>query len=208
MPKEKGGLGVINLRLQNDALLMKHLHKFYNKLDIPWVQLIWFRYYTSKVPHASREVGSFWWKDVLRLNVLYRTIAHCTVGDGSTVCFREDDWSRPILRHAYPRLASYSISEGISVLDVMQTEDLDSLFICRCHNKLYMNLSNYRNTCREYHMMKIPMTSGCQYGVMVMPILRSDSIPMFLKILMLTQFSKKYGGQVAHPESNSLHGLS
>jgi hypothetical protein len=69
-PKDKGGLGVINLRLQNDALLMKHLHKFYNKSDIPWVQLVWFRYYSNKVPHASREVGSFWWNDVLRLNVL------------------------------------------------------------------------------------------------------------------------------------------
>ena len=34
-PKEKGGLGVLNLRLQNDALLMKHLSKFYNKADIP-----------------------------------------------------------------------------------------------------------------------------------------------------------------------------
>ena len=29
-PKEKGGLGVINLKLQNDAPLLKHLHKFYN----------------------------------------------------------------------------------------------------------------------------------------------------------------------------------
>ena len=67
-PKEKGGLGVINLRLQNDALLLKHLHKFYNKVDVPWVQLVWFRYYSTKVPHAAREVGSFWWKDVLRLN--------------------------------------------------------------------------------------------------------------------------------------------
>jgi hypothetical protein len=28
-PKRKGGLGVIRLRLQNDALLMKHLHKFF-----------------------------------------------------------------------------------------------------------------------------------------------------------------------------------
>jgi hypothetical protein len=27
-PKDKGGLGVINLSVQNDALLLKHLHKF------------------------------------------------------------------------------------------------------------------------------------------------------------------------------------
>jgi hypothetical protein len=35
LPKEKGGLGIINLRLQNDALLMKHLSKFYNRADVP-----------------------------------------------------------------------------------------------------------------------------------------------------------------------------
>lgn len=34
-PKEKGGLGVLNLRLQNNALPMKHLSKFYNRVDIP-----------------------------------------------------------------------------------------------------------------------------------------------------------------------------
>jgi hypothetical protein len=64
-PKAKGGLGVLNLRLQNDALLLKQLSKFYNQVDVPWVQIIWFRYYTNKVPHAARETGSFWWKDIL-----------------------------------------------------------------------------------------------------------------------------------------------
>lgn len=35
-PKNKGGLGVKNLYLQNDALLTKQLAKFYNKADVPW----------------------------------------------------------------------------------------------------------------------------------------------------------------------------
>jgi hypothetical protein len=35
LPKNKGVLGVINLRIQNDALLLKQLHKFYTKQDIP-----------------------------------------------------------------------------------------------------------------------------------------------------------------------------
>jgi hypothetical protein len=40
MPKKKGGLGIINLRSQNTARLLKHLDKFYNKRDIPWINLI------------------------------------------------------------------------------------------------------------------------------------------------------------------------
>jgi len=107
-PKIKGGLGVLNLRLQNDALLLKQLHKFYNKKDIPWVQLVWFRYYRNgKVPHASREVGSFWWKDLLRLSVLYRGIARCQLGDGSTVLFWEDLWNTEVLAQKYPCLYSF-----------------------------------------------------------------------------------------------------
>jgi hypothetical protein len=39
-PKAQGGLGVLKLKTQNDALLMKSLHKFFNRLNIPWVKLI------------------------------------------------------------------------------------------------------------------------------------------------------------------------
>jgi hypothetical protein len=39
---------------------MKLLHKLYNHLDIPWVNLIWFKYYQTRVPHVARETGCFW----------------------------------------------------------------------------------------------------------------------------------------------------
>jgi hypothetical protein len=35
-----GGLGVLKLRVQNDVLLLKNLHKFFNKADLSWVHLI------------------------------------------------------------------------------------------------------------------------------------------------------------------------
>ena len=91
-PKEKGGLGVLNLQLQNDALVLKSLDKFYNKREIPWVQLVRWKYYQGKVLHAAREVGSFWWKDILRLSNLFRGIACCAIGDGSTVLFWDNIW--------------------------------------------------------------------------------------------------------------------
>jgi hypothetical protein len=56
-PKKKGGLGILNLKLQNEALLLKYLHKFitgwtllgftcFGTLTIkeeylmPWIQLV------------------------------------------------------------------------------------------------------------------------------------------------------------------------
>jgi hypothetical protein len=128
-PKDKGGLGVLNLRLQNDALLLKQSNKFYNKVDTPWVQLVWSKYYESKVPHAAREMGFFGWKDILRLNTIYRGIATCTVGNGSTVCFWDDLWTDFVLSIKYPRLVSFARKVDVSVLEVMQADDLDSLFI-------------------------------------------------------------------------------
>ena len=59
-PKNKGELGILNLQLQNQALLMKHLNKFYNKEDVPWVSLLWNTYYHERVPHATKLCGSFW----------------------------------------------------------------------------------------------------------------------------------------------------
>lgn len=39
MSKEQGGLGIIDIKDQNIALLLKFLDKFFNKSDIPWVKL-------------------------------------------------------------------------------------------------------------------------------------------------------------------------
>ena len=66
-PKKFGGLGVLNLGIQNEALLLKHLFKFYNKVDVPWVSLIWDTYYASSPPQSTQNCGSFWWRDVMRL---------------------------------------------------------------------------------------------------------------------------------------------
>ena len=55
-PKEDGGLGVLDLKTQNEALLLKNLHKIFNKADIPWVHLIWEKYYRNgKLPNHIKE---------------------------------------------------------------------------------------------------------------------------------------------------------
>jgi hypothetical protein len=98
-------------------------------VDVPWVNLIWSKYYTDKVPHASREVGSFWWKDVHRLSYIFRNIARCSLGDGTTVTFWDDCWSgNEVLAHHFPRLFSFARNPSISVSKVMAAADLDTLF--------------------------------------------------------------------------------
>jgi len=60
---------------------------FFNKCDIPWVQLVWHSHYNNgSIPLHNRR-GSFWWKDVLKLLDSYKGMASVTVGDGSTNLF-------------------------------------------------------------------------------------------------------------------------
>jgi hypothetical protein len=91
------------------------LDKFYNKKDIPWVKMIWNSYYSNgEVPHASKDKGSFWWSDVLKLVDQFRGIVACTVRDGTSVLFWSDVWNGRRLQQKFPRLFSFAKNKNIS----------------------------------------------------------------------------------------------
>lgn len=128
-PKQKGGLGVTNLSLQNEALLLKHLDKFYRREDVQWVNLIWQRYYHDTVPHLAKEKGSFWWKDILRLNTQYRAVAICTPNKGDTISFWYDIIDGVIHSAVYPNLMSYAKDAHVSLWKLRRnSEDLLDCF--------------------------------------------------------------------------------
>lgn len=123
-PRMKGGLGIIDFQKKNDALLLKFLHKFYNKrMDIPWVKLIWDSYYSLDVPHAAKLCGSYWWRDVAKLMYDFRAVAKPDVRSGETVLFWADEWdvgnSRIPLQQRFPRLFSFVKDAKISVRDMV-----------------------------------------------------------------------------------------
>ena len=67
-PKTERGLGIVNIQTQEKTLLLKFMDKFYNHADVPSISLTWSKLYSTNVPaHARCPVGSFWWKDVLKL---------------------------------------------------------------------------------------------------------------------------------------------
>ena len=49
----------MNIFVQNQALLLKNLHKFYNRKNIPWVNLIWEAYYDNDILPGQKWEGSF-----------------------------------------------------------------------------------------------------------------------------------------------------
>ena len=90
--KEQGGLGVLNLIVQNNAFLLKNLHKFYNNYDIPWIKLVRHSYYSSGILPGNHMEGSFWWKAHLKLLELYKWMARCNLGNGKMSMFWTDLW--------------------------------------------------------------------------------------------------------------------
>jgi hypothetical protein len=93
-PKDQGGLGVLNLKIQNKAIVLKNLHKFFNNHDIPWVHLIIDSYYSNGNLPTNILEGSFWWKSHLKLLDIYKAMAKCNIGNGKTVNFWTDLWEK------------------------------------------------------------------------------------------------------------------
>lgn len=151
-PKKKGGLGIKNLALQNDALLMKQLHKFYSKADVPWVQQVWFKYYNNRVPHSQKEVGSFSWKDVFRLKDLYGFITTCWLGDSSSILFWKDNWAGEILTDLFPNIAMFVKRPGISVKEVCEAESLDNLFHIPISQAAAVELEGLRTLAQSFEL--------------------------------------------------------
>jgi hypothetical protein len=87
LPKSEGGLGVINTSVHNDSLLLKFLSKFYNRADIPWVNLVWENYYQNGKLPGQQNKGSFWWRDIIKLINLFKGVAISKVQEGSTILF-------------------------------------------------------------------------------------------------------------------------
>jgi hypothetical protein len=101
-PKDQGGLGIIDLRAHNKALLVKFLHKFYNKVELPWVQLTWKAFYSHHIPpHHRKQVESFW-RDVMSLSDNYLMMAACSANMGDTIYFLRDTWNPGVLQWKFP----------------------------------------------------------------------------------------------------------
>ena len=59
---------------------------------------------------------------------IYRGVTKIQVGSGSSPFFWKDNWNQTIYADAYPRAYSYTISEDISVKELLTSADLHETF--------------------------------------------------------------------------------
>jgi hypothetical protein len=95
-------------------LLLKNVHKLFNREDTPWVNLIWNSYYASGAVHGQRLVGSFWWRAYLKLLDSYKALARCNLGDGKSMFFWGDLWNDQCLHQKFPHLITFAKKNSVN----------------------------------------------------------------------------------------------
>ena len=143
LPKSHGGLGVLDIHLHNQALLMKFLHKFFNKADTPWVKIIWETYYQDCLP-SDKMVGSFWWRGILKTLPAFKLYAICKPGKGDTTLFWHDNWSDMPLQQKLPELFSFAVNKEITLGQIHEQQELEFVFKDHSHGKHSINSTSYK----------------------------------------------------------------
>lgn len=82
---------------------------------------------------------------MLRLNTLYRGVARCSLGEGSTVLFWNDSWSQDILAQNFPMLFSFARLKDASVKQIMLAQDLESIFHLPLTQEAYHELTELQD---------------------------------------------------------------
>lgn len=127
-PKNSRGLSVLDLQTHNEALPLKNLHKFFNKADIPWVQLIWKKYYSNDRLPSRIKKGSFWWRDVMKLLDKFKGMASANVANGKSCLLWDDCWSGQPWKLSFPKLYSFARKPALTLYNVINS---DPLYLCK-----------------------------------------------------------------------------
>lgn len=103
--------------------LLKFLHKFLNREGLPWVNLIWERYYQNgRLPSVANK-GSFWWMDIVKLLDNYKGLAIVSIHDGKSYLI----WDDLVPKLSFPELYSFSGKKRSPLLNNYLEEIVDMI---------------------------------------------------------------------------------
>jgi len=119
LPKESGGLGLKNLSVQNQCMLLKLIHRLHHPEASSWAR--WARQRINLATLTGDVHGAHW--DSLReLLPLYRAITTVDIKDGTSTSFWDDSWlPEGPLSELLPALHSHATSPHATVSDILST---------------------------------------------------------------------------------------
>lgn len=161
-----------------------NVEKFLNKDPLPWVQLIWEKYYSHSLPESKLE-GSSWWKSHLKLLVEYNKSSVCKLGNGQATLLWHDNWLDQPLKERFPELLSFAKSDSLYVHDWNRTEDQIQLFHTPLSTQAYNQFTQMQNLIQlqQNEHVKDTWTSNSQKS-------KYSSITMYHHLCQVANNSK------------------
>ena len=129
-PKDQGGLGILNLELQNKCLLSKWLFKLINGEGV-WQDLLRNKYLRNKIiVQVEHKPGdSQFWTGLMAVKHDFLMLGSFTLNNGNLIRFWEDVWlGQTSLKQQYPSLFQIAYRKNATVADVFRTRPLNIAF--------------------------------------------------------------------------------
>jgi hypothetical protein len=119
-PKACGGLGLINSKKMNIALLLKWVWKLFQEDNPIWAQILRAKYISAdNIFAGSGQGGSQFWRSIHKIKHFFKLGATYHVNDGQRTLFWLDIWHGDrALKDQFPRLYSIALNQGCSVSQV------------------------------------------------------------------------------------------
>jgi hypothetical protein len=129
-PKEVGGLGLLNTKNMNLALLLKWIWRLYQDEDTVWARIIRAKYVdASDLFSGSGHDGSPFWKSLHKIKHLFKVGAKHEVRNGFRTNFWKDWWiGRGPIMDSFPTLFAICDNQDISVAEALQHHSLQVRF--------------------------------------------------------------------------------
>ena len=117
LPKDHGGLGVLDLEVMNIALLSKWLWKLFNE-DGLWQQILRAKYLKKDTlcQVVKKSGDSHFWQGLMEIKHLFWSYCRIDLGNGEKTSLWEDHWiGDKYLSKTFSRLFDTSLNKKISV---------------------------------------------------------------------------------------------
>jgi hypothetical protein len=152
--KNKGGLGIKNLRRQNISLLVKWWWKL-DKSDGLWQSIVKARYLRNKtVASVTSRFSDFpCWKSLLKVKDIYLAGRKISLNNGSIVRFWKDSWgnNQPPLCDGFPGLFEICQLQDCTIKDFAEAE-LYMPFRRRLHDTLLDQWNEILRRFNDLHL--------------------------------------------------------
>lgn len=102
LPRRLGGLGIANLRIRNTALLLRWWWTLYRNREALWTITITRIRQTATYaggPKIWSLAGSFFWKDLQKINKIFVWCTEWRIGNGLSISFWFDNWAGAPMKH-------------------------------------------------------------------------------------------------------------